>query len=302
MKTLWLMSALRQLRPGRLMLFNHHHDAACVAAAQPEAACETIYYHHCDHDMALGLYLAHARHADCSNVGFERCSHQLGVQGPLYWPLVSADLGARIATHSFLQQPLVTCSHGSPVKFMSLGRYEYFDVIRRRLCEVPGRHVHIGALPENFVAPFVQSLAAADIDPSRFEHVQPVPSLWTHLRDSAIDLVISSFPVQGFKGLVETMGAALPVLMQQSALSKNHSTLDLVYPEALRWRTPDELIGVLRELNAPALQAQAAAARRHYESWHHPRELAYAVNSPRLTAPVPPVYPFVPDTLALYWR
>ena len=157
-------------------------------------------------------------------------------------------------------------------------------------------------LPEATVEQFRQTLAAADIDPSRFEHVQPVPSLWAWLRDSAIDIVISSFPIPGFKGLVETMGAGVPVLMHDSTLDKVYSTPDMVYPGALSWRTPDELIAALRALDASALQAQASAARAHYECWHHPRELAYALNNPRLSTQAPPVTPLTPDTLALYWR
>ncbi len=301
-KALWLMQALRQLRPGRLVLFNHHYDSACIAAAQPEAASQTIYFHHCDHDMALGLYLPHAVHVDCSNVMVERCGGQLGVHDPHYWPLVSADLGARPVGRDFVAGQLTTCSHGSPIKFLSLGRYAYFDVIERRLRELPGHHLHVGGLPEATLAQFAQRLAAADINPARFEHVPPVPSLWSWLRDSQVDIVISSFPVQGYKGLVETMGAGLPVLMHDSHLSKLHSTPDLVYADALRWRTPDEVMATLRGLDAGSLRAQALAARAHYDSWHHPRELAYAVNNARLTAPVPPTRPFAPDTLALYWR
>lgn len=301
-KTLWLMQALRQLRPGRLVLFNHHYDTACIAAAQPGAARQTVYFHHCDHDMALGLYLPHAVHVDCSNVMVERCGTQLGVADPHYWPLVAADLGARAADHAFLAQPLVTCSHGSQVKFLSLGRYGYFDVVQRRLRDLPGRHLHVGGLPAQTLAQFAATLAAADIDPARFEHVPPVPSLWQWLRASAVDIVISSFPVQGYKGLVETMGAGLPVLMHDSHLSKLHSTPDLVYATAPRWRTPDELMAALRGLDVPTLQAQARASRAHFDSWHHPRELTYAVNNPRLTAPVPPTGAFAPDTLALYWR
>ena len=303
-KTVWLLMALRQLRPGRLVLFNHHYDSAIIAAAQPSAARQTVYFHHCDIDCALGVYLPHARHVDCSNIMHERCRVHLGVPDPAYWPLTAADRGARDTAHPYMggARGLLTCSHGSPTKFLSLGRYAYFDVMRRRLAELPGCHIHVGPLPEGTVAQFRQTLEQADIDPSRFEHVAPVPSLWAWLRESAVDLVISSFPVQGGRGLVETFGAGLPVLGYDGSLSRLHASLDPMYPEVLRWRTPDEMMAVLKSLTPELLATQARAARAHYENWHHPRELAYAVNNPRLTAPVPPTAPFVPDTLALYWR
>jgi len=217
---------------------------------------------------------------------------------------VAADRGARSAEHRFLSdaQGLVTCSHGSPIKFLSLGRYGYFEVMQRRLADVPGRHRHVGGLPDSSVSAFRLSLERADIDPARFEHVQPVPSLWTWLRDSDVDVVITSFPVQGGRGLVETLGAGLPILSYLGALTKLHASLDGLHADVLRWTTPDEMMAVLKGLTIDQLRHQALASRAHYENWHHPRELAYAVNNPRLTAPVPPNAPFVPDTLAMYWR
>lgn len=304
LKAAWMLNALAQLKPGRLLLFNHHHDAACVAAAQPGFAATTVYYHHCDHDMALGVYLPHAVHVDCTNMAHEICRLQLGVDAPHYWPLVARDLGVRAAGHAFLAQPqgLQTCSHGSVAKFMAAGRWDYFAVMRQRLQQLPGTHWHIGGLPAPVVAQMHAAMAAEGLDPARFVHVQHVPSLWTWLRDSAVDIVISSFPFQGAKGLVETMGAGLPVLAHDGQLTKQHATPDLVYPGVLTWRTPQEMVRVLGALDATTLAAQAQAARAHYLSWHHPRELAYAVNNGRLSAPMPPVYRPHPDTLALHWR
>ena len=94
----------------------------------------------------------------------------------------------------------------------------------------------------------------------------------------------------------------MPVLIQQSTLSKHHSTRDLIYEEALWWETPDDFIRVLAAQTPESLADQARASRRFYEQWHHPRELAYALNNPRRTAPCPPVRNPPCDTLALYLR
>lgn len=301
-KLRWLQLQLAAIKPGLLTLFNHHYDVVTVAAAQAGAAREVAYYHHADHDMALGVFLPHALHVDCTNVSFHKCQNYLGVHNAVYWPLVAPDLGVR-PQHVFMAHGvLTTCSHGSPNKFLSPGRYAYFDVMLRRLTEVNGAHVHIGSLPEDVVAAFRARLAEAGVDPTRFVHQPPVPNLWAFLRDSSIDLCISSFPMQGAKGLVETQGAGLPLLMQQSGLSKHHSTRDLIYESALWWQRPDDLIRVLSSLTPALLAEQAAAARHFYDCWHHPRELAYAMSNPRRTAECPPVqFPSV-DTLALYLR
>ncbi len=303
LKVLWLHEQLLSLSAGRLTLFNHHYDTAAIACAQPGAAASTVYFHHCDHDMALGLYLPHALHVDCSNLMHDKCTHTLGVHNPRHWPIVAPDHGARDPDAPFMADgSLTTAAHGSIAKFLAAGRHSYFDVIHRRLKEFGGVHLHIGGLPEATLAEFAQRLAADDIDPSRFRNVPPVPSLWKYLAASPIDVCISSFPIQGLKGLVETMGAGLPILIQQSTLSRNHSSRDLVYEEALTWRHPDDFMAALRQVTPAGLAAHSRAARRHYERWHHPRELAYTLASPALHVAPPPMHDFQQDTLALYWR
>ncbi|MGM9479962.1 hypothetical protein ACS5PN_02070 [Roseateles sp. NT4] len=301
-KLRWLQLQLAALKPGLLTLFHHHYDVAAVAAAQPGVAREMAYFHHADHDMALGVYLPHALHVDCTQLSHHKCRHHLGVSNQVYWPLVSPDQGGRQG-HEFMRDgQLLTCAHGSSNKFLAPGRYAYFDVLLRRLTEVGGAHVHIGQLPPEELQNFRERLDAAGVEASRFQHQPPVPSLWHWLRDSPIDLCISSFPVQGAKGLVETQGAGLPVLIQQSSLSTLHSTRDLVYQEALWWETPDDFIRALKAVTPELLAEQAYLSRRYYERWHHPRELSYALNNPRRTAPCPPVRDTPCDTLALYLR
>lgn len=301
-KLRWLQMQLATLKPGLLTLFNHHYDVAAIGAAQPGVARETVYFHHCDHDMALGVFLPHALHVDCTHLSHYQCRHHLGVGRQAYWPLVAPDQGAR-AGHAFMAAgELLTCAHGSANKFLATGRYGYFDVLVRRLTDVGGAHIHVGTLPPEQLAALRARLDAAGVDPARFRHQTPVPSLWTWLRESAVDLCLSSFPVQGAKGIVETMGAGIPVLVQQSTFARLHSTRDIAYPEALWWETPDDLVRVLREVTPALLNEQAQASRRYYDTWHHPRELSYAVNNPRLTAPVPPVRSVPCDTLALFLR
>lgn len=302
-KTLWLHAQLRELHPGKLMLFQHHYDAVAIASALPQVAQEMYYFHHCDSDMAVGVYIPHAFHVDCTNIVYEKCRDLLGVENQVYWPLVSPDLGGRAEDHIFMNDgTLTTCSHGSHNKFLSPGRFGYFDMIERRLDEIGGNHIHIGYLPEEAINNFIERLEYKGIAPGRFQHVQPVSSLWAYLRDSDIDLCISSFPIQGGKGIVETMGAGLPVLIHQSTLAKVYSTRDFIYDQALWWQRPEQFIDALKSVTSDSLVTHARLSRAYYEMWHHPRELAYAVSSKRRTATPPPTYPFRCDTLAMYYR
>lgn len=302
-KLVWLLAKLRQLRPAKLVLFQHHYDSVAIAGALPQVANEVFYFHHCDHDMALGVYLPNAFHVDCVNLSYENCRSHLGVHNQVYWPLVSPDMGGRDASHEFMRGGrLTTCSHGSFNKFIAAGRYSYFEMIQRRLSEVSGIHLHIGPLPDQMLADFHEALSSNGIDSSRFQHVPPVASLWAYLRDSDIDLCISSFPLGGGKGNVEAMGAGLPILVQQSTLARCYSSRDSVYEQAFWWQTPAQFMGVLQSVTPDLLSLHAAKARSHYEAWHHPRELEYAINNGRRTTSQPPMYPFQTDTFALHCR
>jgi hypothetical protein len=301
-KLLWLFEQLHRIRPGRLMLFQHHHDVVAIAAAQPHLAADTFYFHHCDSEMALGVYLPHAWHADYSSFMFQLCRDSLGVNKQVYWPLVAQDLGARARTHEFKKDgDLTTCSHGSHNKFLAPGQYGYFDLIIMRLEELAGTHVHIGYLPDNALQSFVGQLQTRGIDIRRFQYVPPVTSLWQYLRDSDVDICISSFPLASYKGLVETMGAGIPILIYQNKISINHSRRDLVYDRALWWDSPDVFIDNLKSLTPEMLAEHAVLARAHYEKWHHPRELAYALATSDHTI-VPPSVPhrYQYDNLARY--
>lgn len=114
-----LIQLIRQLKPDRIFLFNHHFDAVLIAAAQPQLARKTFYYHHCDHNPALGLYLPHATHLDLNPNTYRRCSELLGIDA-VYVPLTMEDLGARNSDSHDQNEPLVTCSSGAPDQVRSL--------------------------------------------------------------------------------------------------------------------------------------------------------------------------------------
>jgi len=298
-KLLWAQRELKELRPGTLTLFNHHWDSVAIAAALPTLALNTFYVHHCDHNFALGLFIKHAYHVDSHAINHRTCRHFLGVMNQIYWPLVAQDLGPRM-DHVYLRDGnLKTCSHGGMHKFTAQERITYFELIALRLKTASGTHEHIGNLTDELKHIFVHTLASQNISTDRLIFTQNVPSIWLHLKNSLIDLCISSFPEQGGKGNIETMGAGIPILIHESSISPTRSSPNLVYPTAYTWRTPSDFMAALNALSSETLNIHSIKSRYFYENWHHPRELHYAVNNPRFTAPLPTIRSQMTDTYAL---
>ena len=68
--------------------------------------------------MALGVFPPHALHVDCTNLRTTSASTTWACSTPVYWPLVSPDLGMRQG-HRFMDGGVLrTCSHGSSGKFL----------------------------------------------------------------------------------------------------------------------------------------------------------------------------------------
>lgn len=270
-KLRWTMSRLLALRPRRLMLFNHHHDPVAIAAAQPGLAEETLFYHHADHQLCLGVTLAHTLHIDPHPMGFHHCRQAVGVSGNVYWPLMVEDQGGFPAhADSEFGGSLRTCSSGSHNKFEHDYKYQYADVLPRILSVTGATHFHIGPLSDETVARIYTNLDGLQVERERFVHIPWVRSVWRALREHRIDLYIASFPLGGGRVAIEAMGAGVPVIAHDSYVSSFLGGKEMLYPDAFVWRHPEQLFAHLADLRKEQLLAEGKAAREHYER-HHTR-------------------------------
>lgn len=301
-KFLWIIKILQEINPEKLFLFNHHYDSIAVAAAIKGFAQEIFYYHHCDHNLALGVFLKNAHHVDCSNININICKNYLGIKNPKYWPLTAEDKGAR-ENFSFLKTgELITCSHGGEQKFSNFGNFNYFEGIIKRLKARSGIHEHIGPLSELTKEAFMTAIRNAQIEPSRVKIIGPVPDLWNYLKSSNIDLVIASFPEHGGRGAVETMGVGMPMLVHDSSISPLLSSKNFVYQGAYGWSDWEDFVRVIRDVQVNDLESHQISSRNHYLEWHQPQELNYALSHIKKNVESPPMQSHYTDTFALFVR
>jgi len=300
-KLRWTLRRLLALRPRKLVLMNHHQDPVAIAAAQASLADQTVFYHHGDHQLCLGVTLAHTLHIDPHPMGFHNCHDVVGIKHPVYWPLVAQDLGMRSAATAFLAEGrLRTCSSGSHNKFEGSYKYAYADVIARVMERTGGTHVHIGPLSGATLQRIQDNLSARAIPQERFVHVPWVPSIWQALHEHRIDVYLSSFPLGGAKTAIEAMGAGVPIIGHNSYISPFYGAGDMYYPSAFLWAEPEQLLAHLGALTAEQLARESLEARQHFERFHTAAVLAEAIDAGANARPAPMKRPHAANPLQLF--
>jgi hypothetical protein len=122
-----------------------------------------------------------------------------------------------------------------------------------------------------------------------------VSSVWRTLDEQRVDLYIGSFPDRGARASVEAMGSATPALWHLSGERSRFHDTHMKYPEAAVWADIEGLVAIIRMIDAPWLRRQSAAARRHYEYYHHPNILARQLAAPSIGTAAPPEHADGPD-------
>jgi hypothetical protein len=289
-KLRWTFARLSALRPRRLVLFNHHHDTVAIAAAQAVLADETVFYHHADHQLCLGVTLNHTLHVDPHAIGFHNCRSTLGLTHNVFWPLVVDDLGVQKFTVD-QRAPLRTCSSGSAIKFELDYKYQYVELISQLLARTGGTHCHIGPLSEGALLKLHVGLDALGVPRDRFVHIPWVSSVWRALQVQQIDLYLASFPLGGGRVAIEVMGAGVPIVGHDCYVSSFFGGQDMFYPEAFLWETPEQLLDHLAGIDRRQLEQESRAARQHYERYHTPAMLAHAIGAGAAALPPPSLRP-----------
>ena len=264
----WLQKRLIEIQPEKTYLFNHHQDSVAVAAIQPEMGLAAYFYHHGDHHLCLGVHLEHLKHIDPHPMGYRNCRNVLGIENS-YIPLTLDDKGDRPADIPFFNNGvLTTCTAARSNKIEIPYFVSYLDLVPKLLKATRGRHIHIGRLTPWALSKIRRGLKRYGIPHDQFTYTPWVPSVWKSLHDYRVDLYIASFPYGGGLTLIETMGAGIPVALHKHLYSRILSCIDLAYPRAFNWRSPDELLDFCQTLTPDFLETQSRAARLQYLKFH----------------------------------
>jgi hypothetical protein len=272
-KLVWLLTRLLALKPAMVYLFNHHQDSVAVAAMQPNMGFQRRFFHHGDHHLCLGVYLDGVEHFDAHPMGYHYCRDVLKLDN-FYVPLSLRDFGDRATTSQFLStEKLVTCTAARSNKVEIPYPFNYIEMIPRVLAATGGKHIHIGRLSVFALLKIRRELRRNSVPSGKFVYIPFVPSVWKALHEHSVDLYIASFPYGGGLTLIEAMGAGVPVALHRHIQSSFLSCIELGYPDALSWASPDELIAYCRSLSRDQLSYGGMQARAQYLKFHRPEVL-----------------------------
>jgi hypothetical protein len=280
-KFAWLIDVIARHRPDRIFLFNHPQDAVAVAACQPERAREIVFVHHADRVPSVGTFLPAAVHVDVTPYCFHCCRHKCGIHDNCFVPLIARDEGARRKrAEPSARRGLRTAAAGGAHKFGS----DYFAVVSAVLAATRGWHVHIGRLSDDDLGRLRGLLKRSGVEPDRLIHVPYVPSVWRAMSDHDVDLYIGSFPFRGARTSVEVMGSGTPAAWHVARPATTFHDTHMKYAGAEVWQTVDELLGILRRIDARWLRRQSLLARRHYRRHHHPKVMAECLSNAAISS------------------
>jgi hypothetical protein len=298
----WLLAGLKHFSRARVFLFTHQEDAVAVAAVMAAQHPRVFFYHHADHDLALGMHLQGSKHIDLSSHSLSNCRDVLGIPHSLYVPLISPPMDPRDAG-TFTTGPdspsFVTCSAGNGGKFERPYLYPYVSMLAVILSSHRGRHVHIGDLNPDYLASIEEELVKNGIDPTRFHYAGTVPNLSEAIAKHSVSLYISSFPVGGAKAAIDVMKSGTPIICHVHVSNAYLGTQCFLYPEARLWRKPDELARHISSSTPESTQTESKQARAFWERHYSPEILEKILDSPDLsTSPAPPEMAlYRPDSL-----
>ena len=264
-----LFGEIAALKPSRLVILSHPHDAVIAALPFKRLTKRTVFVHHANHGFFLGGGLQAAKHVVLAEFDMDFVLENYRAKAhvlPLTCTDPFEDSGLEDAKVQ-LNEPFVTATAGSPHKFSPRLNSTYSDLLQARFRTRGGRHVHIGTITDAVRREIDTALGTTGAN-ARFEHIPFVPSLSDALAKLSPDVYFVSHPTGGGKSSVEAMAAACPV-----AVSPRGSSMDgdlMLYPGHMRWDSPLDLERQLDRFTDAEKRRHAALARAHFLNRHGP--------------------------------
>lgn len=267
----YIINLLLTLGPRNIVIAAHHDDVVAYASANASVNANHIFLHHADHNPSLGSTVGHYRHVDVSINVKNICSDILAKQTE-YLPLYVDDMGVK----TFLNgtDNFSTVTSGSEAKFFSHGATLYCEFIEALASEIPGKHYHIGPIPEEYLLQIINHLIVRGINPDKFCHIPWVSSLWSTLLEIDAHVYFSSFPMHGGRAAAEVLGCGYPVIswVEHQPSDKIFLRTEYVYPEGTpTWGATSEIGSALSYVKEN--HASLSSRSRQFYCQNHSQEV-----------------------------
>ncbi len=259
--------------PARIHLIHHPDDVESVVLAVALASLTGAgiwMFHHADYLPTVGLYLKKARIIELTERTSAFTRHGLGLPNH-YLPLTCED--PPLLRKEFLKNGTVTtgmCVSAAKLFEQNSRGYDYVSVISLLLKHTTGKHIHIGKLSPLELDKIHNGLKSAGVDVHRFQAVGTCASLAHALDSLGVDVMLNSFPLAGARTSVECMASGVPMLWHGKYTGSSMRRSYMLYPGAITWFHPDDLVTTIRNIDAHWCVEQGKMAREHWERTHTP--------------------------------
>ena len=264
-KVFSLTNLINLVTPDKLYLFLHHNDSIGYTSAFSHKiqGLKTFFIHHADHNPTLGATLKYHKHLDTCEEYYRNCEED-GQENCLVMPLYVKDRGQKSAKIG--NTKIKFASVGAENKVTFEGPLDHAARITNCLkFDKINEFVHVGQLREDSLEKIHLELQKKCIDPSRFQHIPWVSSVWQTLLDLNIHSLIGTAPLEGGRTAIEAQGAGIPVLYYSEYVQSIYAIPDL------NWTNHEELelaISMALENHSE----YSIRSRKFYEK-HHNREV-----------------------------
>ncbi|MBQ7083599.1 MAG: GNAT family N-acetyltransferase [Oscillospiraceae bacterium] len=141
--------------------------------------------------------------------------------------------------------------------------YSYVQIIALLLKETGGIHYHIGDISDDHLKEMKALLEEMGIASESFVHLPAQKEdVITLLKEKTVDLAIASFPGLSYYSNLRILKAGIPLIAFDGV--RRIDRADYLDNSAMLWKNSDDLIGILREINASKLIEYSNKGKAYY--------------------------------------
>lgn len=294
----WFKERVVHIAPFRTYYYSSHKDAYGAALAQ-KGCCENITLFSFDHGYLCGISNPNLDHIIAKRPADYWMLVKKFRQKVLYIPAWSEDIcDSENRTYDpFAHHTGLITASGAARSYKIDGQppYRYIDMIVDLLKSTGGVHFHFGDLPDMMQNEIREKLKLKGVAPEQFVHVPWADNLPLALLENHVDVFVEPFPIVSYKLTLQVLSVGIPIIAWKGFTRM--SIADFIPRDSMFWKSREEFISVLSNVNKDYLTEQSGKALQYFHKYHSKKIIGQNLRN-NIGLLVPEKY-FYPDNVLL---
>lgn len=261
-----LCNKILSIKPSKIYHYCGHNNIYLACLIQSMLS-KNICVFSFDHGFSLGLDNTNYEcYITKRTMDYELLSKNYG-EKVIFIPAWNKDRVKHNAYQPFHNHDtLITACAAARYYKLGMQKNAYIDVILNVLKNTHGKHIHYGPIPQEELDSIYSKLKELDLPEDSFINIPWADNLSQSMYDNNVDIFIEPFPVVSYKITLDVLSAGIPVIAH-----KGHTRMgitDFIYPEHLEWKTEEDLLKTLSDINKRDLKKHSNLSRSYYEQNH----------------------------------